>query len=302
VVIPTTEASIMSILVTGATGSIGSAVIERLAAEGAPVRALTRAPGKYKAPAGVQSVAGDMTDIPSMRAALQGVDTLFLLNAVVPDELTQALATLGLAREAGIQRIVYLSVLNGDRFTDVPHFTVKYAVERAIEQFDLPATVLRPSYFMQNDANIKDVIAQHGVYPMALGKVGVSMVDTRDIADVAAASLLRRSRASGALPREVIELVGPDAITGEGAAAIWSEALGRPVAYGGDDLDTAEANIARQQPSWAAYDLRLMLARFHADGMLAKPAANDIMTSVLGRAPRSYRDFVRETVAAMQRG
>ena len=292
----------MSILVTGATGSIGSAVIERLAAEGAPVRALTRAPGKYKAPAGVQSVAGDMTDIPSMRAALQGVDTLFLLNAVVPDELTQALATLGLAREAGIQRIVYLSVLNGDRFTDVPHFTVKYAVERAIEQFDLPATVLRPSYFMQNDANIKDVIAQHGVYPMALGKVGVSMVDTRDIADVAAASLLRRSRASGALPREVIELVGPDAITGEGAAAIWSEALGRPVAYGGDDLDTAEANIARQQPSWAAYDLRLMLARFHADGMLAKPAANDIMTSVLGRAPRSYRDFVRETVAAMQRG
>jgi len=289
----------MSILVTGATGSIGSAVIERLAAEGAPVRALTRAPGKYKAPAGVQSVAGDMTDIPSMRAALQGVDTLFLLNAVVPDELTQALATLGLAREAGIQRIVYLSVLNGDRFTDVPHFTVKYAVERAIEQFDLPATVLRPSYFMQNDANIKDVIAQHGVYPMALGKVGVSMVDTRDIADVAAASLLRRSRASGALPREVIELVGPDAITGEGAAAIWSEALGRPVAYGGDDLDTAEANIARQQPSWAAYDLRLMLARFHADGMLAKPAANDIMTSVLGRAPRSYRDFVRETVASM---
>lgn len=289
----------MSILVTGATGSIGSAVIERLAAEGAPVRALTRAPGKYKAPAGVQSVAGDMTDIPSMRAALQGVDTLFLLNAVVPDELTQALATLGLAREAGIQRIVYLSVLNGDRFTDVPHFTVKYAVERAIEQFDLPATVLRPSYFMQNDANIKDVIAQHGVYPMALGKVGVSMVDTRDIADVAAASLLRRSRASGALPREVIELVGPDAITGEGAAAIWSEALGRPVAYGGDDLDAAEANIARQQPSWAAYDLRLMLARFHADGMLAKPAANGIMTSVVGRAPRSYRDFVRETVASM---
>lgn len=289
----------MSILVTGATGSIGSAVIERLAAERAPVRALTRSPGKYKAPAGVQPVAGDMTDIPSMRAALQGVDTLFLLNAVVPDELTQALATLGLAREAGIQRIVYLSVLNGDRFTDVPHFTVKYAVERAIEQFDLPATVLRPSYFMQNDANIKDVIAQHGVYPMALGKVGVSMVDTRDIADVAAASLLRRSRASGALPREVIELVGPDAITGEGAAATWSEALGRPVAYGGDDLDTAEANIARQQPSWAAYDLRLMLARFHADGMLAKPAANGIMTSVLGRAPRSYRDFVRETVASM---
>jgi uncharacterized protein YbjT (DUF2867 family) len=289
----------MSILVTGATGSIGSAVIERLTAEGVEVSALTRSPDKYKAPAGVRAVAGDLSDIPSVRAALQGVDTLFLLNAVTAEELTQSLSTLGLARDAGIRRIVYLSVLNGERFADVPHFTVKYAVERAIEQYDLPATVLRPSYFMQNDLGIKDVVAQHGVYPMALGNVGVAMVDTRDIADVAAASILRRSRASGALPREVIELTGPDAITGESAAKIWSEALGRPVAYGGDDLDAAEANIARQAPSWSAYDLRMMLARFQADGMLAKPAAQDIMTSLLGRAPRSYRDFVRETVAML---
>lgn len=289
----------MSILVTGATGRIGSAIVERLATSGAEVRAFTRQPDTYKAPAGVTAVGGDLTDVPSVRAALKGVDTLFLLNSVVPDELTQGLAALGLAREAGIRRIVYLSVLNGDRFADVPHFTVKYTIERAIEQYDLPATVLRPSYFMQNDIDIKDVIAQHGVYPMALGDVGVSMVDVRDIVDIAVAALLRRSRAAGALPREVIELAGPDPITGTSAARIWSEALGRSVVYGGDDLDVAEANIARQAPSWAAYDLRLMLARFQSDGMLAKPATQDIMTSLLGRAPRSYRDFVRETVGTV---
>jgi uncharacterized protein YbjT (DUF2867 family) len=133
---------------------------------------------------------------------------------------------------------------------------------------------------------------------MALGNVGVSMVDTRDIADIAAAALLRRERASGALPREVIELAGPDALTGESAARIWSETLGRPVAYGGDDLNAAEAAIARNAPSWAAYDLRLMLARFQSEGMLAKASATDIMTSLLGRAPRTYRDFARETAAA----
>lgn len=288
----------MTILVTGASGTIGSAVVERLATQGADVRALSRNPDKVKVPAGVHAVAGDLTDIPSVRAALKDVDTLFLLNAVTPDELTQGLATLGLAREAGIRRIVYLSVLNGDRFTDVPHFAGKYTIERAIEEFDLPATVLRPAYFMQNDAGLKAVIADHGVYPMALGSVGVSMVDIRDIADIAAVSLLRRERATGALPREVIELAGPDALTGESVAAIWSETLGKPVAYGGDDLDAAEAGIARHAPSWAAYDLRLMLARFQADGMLAKPAATDIMTSLLGRAPRNYRDFAKETAAA----
>lgn len=84
-------------------------------------------------PAGVQTVTGDMTDLESMREALKGVTTLFLLNAVVPDELTQALTTLDLAADAGIQRIVYFSVFNGILFSDVPHFTAKYNVEKAIE-------------------------------------------------------------------------------------------------------------------------------------------------------------------------
>src|ERR1700754_1036418 len=187
----------MSILVTGATGNIGSAVTAKLAEAGADVRALARSPDKLKAAKGVRAVAGDLTDIPSIRAALEGVDTLFLLNAVTPDELTQGLATLGLARDAGIRRIVYLSVLNGARFADVPHFSAKYTIERAIEQFDLPVTVLRPSYFMQNDASLQVPLTQAGMYPMALGKVGVAMVDIRDIADIAAAALLRRERAPG---------------------------------------------------------------------------------------------------------
>lgn len=209
----------MSILVTGSTGTIGRQVVDGLAARHAAVHALTRQPDKTRFPAGVRTVAGDMTDVPSMRAALHEVDTLFLLNAVTADEVTQALMTLGLAREAGIQRIVYFSVQNSDAFTDVPHFTGKYTVERAIEQLDLPAIVLRPSYFMQNDAAMKGAL-QNGVYPMPLGELGVSMVDTRDIAEVAVTSLLRRQQSAAPLAREVIELVSPDAITGNDAAAI----------------------------------------------------------------------------------
>jgi len=103
-----------------------------------------------------------------MRAALAQASTLFLLNAVTPDEVTQALITLNVAREAGIERIVYFSVMHSDKFTDVPHFTGKYTAERMIEQFDLPATILRPAYFMQNDASLKDTILGIGVYPMPI--------------------------------------------------------------------------------------------------------------------------------------
>ena len=287
----------MSILVTGSTGAIGSQVVNGLVARGATVHGLTRHPDKATFPKGVRAVAGEMTDVESMRAALKGVDTLFLLNAAVTDEVTQALITLGLAREAGIQRIVYFSVHNSDLFADVPHFSGKYTVERAIEQLNLPATVLRPSYFMQNELMMKEVLLQHGVYPMPIGDLGVAMVDTRDVAEIAVASLLRREQASTPLPRDVIELVGPDTLTGKDAAAVWSAALGKPVNYAGNDLPGFEKNMASRAPSWSAYDIRLMLARFQSDGMLPKPGAVDIMTGILGHAPRSYRDFAKETAA-----
>jgi uncharacterized protein YbjT (DUF2867 family) len=287
----------MSILVTGSTGAIGTQVVNGLLARKATVHAMTRSPDKAKFPSGVRAVAGEMTAVESMRAALKDVDTLFLLNAVAADEVTQALIALSLAREAGIQRIVYFSVQNSDAFTDVPHFTGKYTVERAIEQLNLPATVLRPSYFMQNDAMMKGAL-ENGIYPMPLGELGVSMVDTRDIAEIAVTSLLRREKAPTPLPREVIELVGPDAITGKEAAAIWSETLGKPVNYGGNDLVDFEKNMAGRAPSWSAYDIRLMLARFQSDGMRSKPGTIDIMTGILGHAPRSYRAFAKETATS----
>jgi uncharacterized protein YbjT (DUF2867 family) len=149
----------MTILVTGSTGTIGSLVLQRLAGQSAQIRALIRDDAsKSKVPAGVGPVQGDMTDVASMRTALNGVDTLFLLNAVAADEVTQALVTLDLAREAGIQRIIYFSVFNSALFEDVPHFAGKYLVERVIDLQAIPATVLRPAYFMQNDLMFRDAL------------------------------------------------------------------------------------------------------------------------------------------------
>ncbi len=287
----------MTIFVVGSTGNLGRQVVAGLAARGADVHALARDPAKAKFPAGVTVIKGDLMDIDTMRAALAGVSKLFLLNAVTPDEVTQALITLNLARDAGIERIVYLSVIHSDLYTNVPHFTGKFTVERMIEQFDMAATILRPAYFIDNDGQQKTALIEHGVYGMPIGSRGLSMVATRDIADLAVIELLRRERAPDPLPRTTINVVGPDSLTGERVAAIWSDVLGKPIAYGGDDTGAFEAMLKQFSPSWAAYDLALMARRFQSDGMI--PDAGDVerLEAMLGRPLTSYRAFATETAA-----
>ncbi|QHI98488.1 NmrA family NAD(P)-binding protein [Xylophilus rhododendri] len=290
----------MTILVTGSTGRIGSQLVSQLAQQGAEVRALTRDPAKARFPAGVSAVQGDLLDVASVRQALVGVKTLFLLVANAADELTQAINTLGLAREAGVQGIVYLSVTRADQYTDAAHFTSKHAVERMIEQLDLPATVLRPSYFMQNDLGQQQALQGAGLYLSPLGDIGVSMVDVRDIADAAALELLRRENTAGPLPRVTYEVSGPDAITGPSAAAIWSDALGRPVGHAGNDLDAFEKAASAWAPSWLAYDMRAMMNRYQQDGAVTTAADIERLQGLLGRPLRSYRAFVAEAVGQWQ--
>jgi uncharacterized protein YbjT (DUF2867 family) len=292
----------MTILVTGATGTIGRQVVEQLAKRGADVRALVRDLDKAELPEGVEAVQGELLDVSAIRKALEGISTLFLLNAVVPDEFTQALIALNLAREAGIERIVYFSVIHSDLYVDVPHFAGKHAVERMIEQTGLNATILRPAYFINNDLSVKDVILRRGVYPMPVGNKGLAMVDVRDIGEVAAIELMKRERSSVPLPLDRIDVVGPDLLTGSAIAGIWSDALGREIAYGGDDTAAFERTMAAFAPSWMAYDMRKMAEGFQRHGM--KPAAGDAdrLVAMLGRPLRSYRDFASEIAAASTPG
>ncbi|MGO7337253.1 SDR family oxidoreductase [Rhizobium leguminosarum] len=288
----------MTILVTGATGNVGRQVVEHLVKRGADVRALARDPSKAEFPAGVSVVQGDFLDVDSLRNAMSGVSTLFLLNAVVPDEFTQALIALNVARSAGIERIVYLSVIHADVYVNVPHFAGKFGVERMIEQMGFKATILRPAYFIQNDLTVKDVITGYGAYPMPIGPKGLAMIDVRDIAEIAALELLRRENAAEPLALDRINLVGPETLTGADIAAIWSDVLARPIHYGGDNTEGFEQNLKQFMPAWMAYDMRLMGERFLTDGML--PEAGDVerLTKLLGRPLRSYRAFAAETTAS----
>lgn len=288
----------MIILVTGATGNVGRNVVDQLVGRGASVRALVRNPAKANFSADVELVQGDLLDVDSLRSAFQGVSTLFLLNAVVPDEFTQALVALNLAREAGVQHVVYLSVIHSDVYLNVPHFAGKFGVERMIEALGFSATILRPAYFIDNDLTVKDVVMNYGVYPMPIGSKGLAMIDVRDIGEIAAIELLRHDAAAGPLPLQRINLVGPDTPTSADIAAIWTEVLQRPVAYGGDDTAAFEQNLRQFMPPWMAYDMRLMAERFLIDGMVPETSDVERLTTLLKRPLRSYRDFATRVAAS----
>ncbi|SAK86659.1 NmrA family protein [Caballeronia arationis] len=287
----------MAILVTGSTGIIGTQVLNHLNGSEAEIRALTRSPERARFAAGGTAVQGDLSDVDALRQAMRGVSTLFLLAPNAADELTQALQALNIARDEGVKGIVYLSVFKGAEYADVPHFTSKHTVERMIEQCNLPATILRPAYFIQNDVRQKQALLAKGVYGMPIGDKGISMVDVRDIGDAAARELLRREDAAGPLPVEHYELVGPDALDATTMSAIWSEALKRPIHYAGNDLDALEDGLRHAAPAWLAYDMRLMMRRYQQDGAVATAADLDRLAALLGRPLRSYREFAASMAA-----
>lgn len=282
----------MTILVTGGTGTVGSAVVKELLARGEQVRVLTRSEGKALPP-GVTGVTGDLMDPAAVRRVFAGADAVFLLNAVSATEAHEGLMAVNGARLAGVPKIVYLSVQGPESAPHLPHFGSKIAVEAAIRASGMRYTILRPNNFFQNDYWFRDVLVQHGVYPQPIGETGTSRVDVRDIAE-AAGIVLTRDGHDG----QTYVLAGPEAMTGTGTAAAWSRALGRPVVYGGEDMDAWEAQMQAMLPAWMAFDFRLMYEHFQRRGLIATSEDLARQTALLGHAPRAFEAFARETAEA----
>jgi uncharacterized protein YbjT (DUF2867 family) len=283
----------MKILVTGGTGNVGSKVVNELLKRGAEVRVLARKqPEVGKVPAGVEVAIGDLLDPVAVEQAMQGVDKLFLLNAGVPEELTQALIAYGIAKRVGLKHVTYLSVFRVDQFRDVPHFASKLAVESALREFGVPYTILRPAYYIQNDFNLKAALTGPGVYPMPIGSAGIAAADVRDIAEAAAISLTEEGHEG-----QTYDIVSPTTISGPGNAALWSKLLGKEVKYTGHNFDQWELGMRAKAPSWSAYDLRTMFQGYFDHGSASTETQVARLTKLLGHAPRSYEEFATETAA-----
>jgi len=279
----------MKILVTGGTGRVGSEVVKELQKRNADIRLLVR---KNDAPmlAGVEAAIGDLLDPVSVEKAMDGVDKLYLLNAVLPDELTQGLIAYDLAKKLKLRHVVYHSVFRVEHFKDVPHFAPKLAIESALREFDVPFTIIRPNYFIQNDATLKDALTKAGIYAMPLGQVGISAVDIRDIAEAAAIALTSNGHFG-----KTYNLNGPEVLSGPKIASIWSGLLGKEIRYSGDDMDAFEAQMRKTAPSWSAFDIRMMFEGYLERGFIAEDGDLETLTKLLGHTPRRYEDFARET-------
>ena len=282
----------MKTLVTGGTGTVGSQVARELAARGAEVSVLTRSPDRAKnLPSGVNALEGDLLSAKTVQHAFDGIDGVFLLNALGPTEAHEGLQAVCGIRLAGVKRIVYQSVQDVDRVPYLPHFGAKLAIEHAIKGSGIPFTILRPSHFFQNDYMTKDAILA-GFYPQPIGNVGVSRVDVRDIAEAAATALLSAEHEG-----QSYDLVGPDVLTGDSVAQIWSRALGRDVKYVGNDLDEWQRQSLQYLPDWLVFDLRLMFDHFQRHGLKGTSEAVARLTRLLGHPPRSFEAFAAETAA-----
>src|SRR6202046_1552686 len=282
----------MKVLVTGATGTVGSEVVKALLQRGADVRAFTRKqpdPGTF--PNAVEIAVGDLTDPVSVAEAMKGVDELFLLIGSVADELTQALTAYGLAKKVGLKHVTYLSVFKADQFLEVPHFAAKYAVEEAIRSGGMPYTILRPGYFVQNERRLKPALTGPGVYPVPAGNQGLAVVDVRDIAELAAISLTAEGHEG-----KTYDLLSSEVLTGPGAAGTWSKLLGKKITYAGHgDFDGFEAQLRKKgTPNCVASDLRAMFQGYVERGLSNTEHQTARFATLLGRQPRTYSSFAAE--------
>jgi len=255
----------MNYLVIGGTGTVGQDVVAGLLQHDVPVRVLTRSQ-KHAAtiPSGATSLLGDLEDPTTYDAVFADVDRLFLLNPVSMTELHQGLAAVNEARRRDLERLVYLSVHNPYTMPNAPHIASKIAIENAIKESGLPYTIIRPNNFYQNDYWFEEAIREHGIYPQPIGNVGLSRVDTRDVAEAAVNALTQDRHVD-----ETYTLAGPDVLTGADCARIYATVLEQDVHYGGNDLDAWEAQAQSMLPAWMAYDFRLMYETFQQKGLTA---------------------------------
>lgn len=280
----------MSTLVIGGTGTVGSEVVRGLLAGGEDVRVLTRsADGAQELPDGVRGAIGDLAQPGTLPAAFKGVDRVFMITPLSEDETELGLNGVRAATDAGVDRIVYMTVHRLQEGAHIPHFASKIPVAEEIEDSGLSYTFLEPNNFFQNDVWFREPITRMGVYPQPIGNVGISRVDLRDIAD-AAVNVLTGSGHDG----KSYPVVGPDLLTGQQVAEIWSRALGREVEYAGDDLEAWAENARQTMPDWLVHDFRIMYEHFQDEGLVATDEDLEACRAVIGHEPRSFRDFTAE--------
>ena len=172
----------------------------------------------------------------------------------------------------------------------MPHAGSKLAIEAAVRASGIDHTILRPTYFAQNDLMVRDALMA-GVYPVPCGMMPIARVDVRDVADAAAKALVE-----GAGDRRAILLSSLDQPNGEEAAALWSAAIGTEIVFPDEAPDAWAESVRAYLPEWMAFDLALMYRHLRTAGHPVSEQDLAEQSALLPQGPRTYRSFIEECV------
>jgi uncharacterized protein YbjT (DUF2867 family) len=276
----------MRVLVTGATGQFAGLVVPALVSRGVEVRAFVHDPAKQgqAKDAGADEVAvGDLRDPSSVRAALDGVDGVFLIiPAFAPDTSALGTGIVAAAQEAGVRRVVFSGVYHPS-LSLVNHASTR-PVEEALYHSDLEFTILQPAMFMQGLLGGWQSAVADGVFVAPYSKDStMTFVDYRDVAEAAAVAF------TDDLVNGTFELAAGGMVSRTGLAALMSRHAGREVTA----RDVEPGDAVRQMPAGPMKDgLLAMFADYTAHGF--RGGNSLVLRTILGRAPRSLEDFFAE--------
>ena len=279
------------ILVTGATGNVGSTLIPNLIAMGATVRALVRDESRAQGlrDQGVEVVIGDLDKPETLDAAFGGVDKVFLLTPPNPNQVAQARNGIAAAKRAGSPHIIRLSAhAVKDMPGALPRVSAQHGeIDTELKASGLPYTILRPHNFMQNTFMAAQTVASDGAMYMPLKEGKFGMIDLRDIVDVAAKVLTEDGHEG-----KTYALTGPASISYHDVAAGLSKALGKEVKYVDVPPEAArEAMVGMGLPEWIVGALTEYNKAF-------SEGSGDFTTNefeeITGHPARSYETFARD--------
>jgi uncharacterized protein YbjT (DUF2867 family) len=278
------------ILVTGATGTVGSEAVRLLAARHQPTRALVRDPSCVPHTDGgaVEVVTGDFDEPDTLDAAMCGVDTVLLVSPAVPD---QEIAVVDAAVRQGVSHIVKItSKASADSPVDRRRGQAR--IEAHLAASGPAHTLLRSNAYMQNLLALAPMIERTGGFVMSAGDGRVGMIDARDVAATATAVAVAPTRHAG----RTYWLTGPDLVTYADVAEELSAALGRAVEYRRISPDEHRAAMIRAGLPEAVATSNAQAFALIADGDAAW--SSDEVNSITGDRPRSLRTFLADHLGA----
>lgn len=272
------------ILITGASGNIGTELVKQMRARGADFDVMSSRSGENK-------VFGDFAEPLSLSRAFAGVHTLFLLCPLTPNSFQMAQNAVEAAKGAGVKHIVRLSGAGADANSPVAIANLQGRIDALIEQSSIPYTLLRPAGFMQNWINFYAPQLKAGRYAAPHGTAGISVIDVRDIAEVAAVVLTNPSDHAG----RVYTLTGGEALSTGQQVALISQAAGHAIRYDDITEEQAEADLR----AWGLPDIMveylMSLNWVYKQGWAAGISPD--VEYLTGHIPRRFVDFAAENAA-----